>query len=181
MSERQWAGHVFIGMSVDGMIARKNDDLDWLIGGSDDANDPDQSGFNEFMGSVDHLVMGRSTYEIVLSMGEWFYGDTPVLVLSSTLQTEDPRVRVVRSLGEAVAALNDDGARNVYVDGGRTIRTFLAAGLIETLTLTRVPVLIGDGKPLFGELPADIRLRLDEVKALGDSVQTRYTLLPGER
>lgn len=179
MTQRQWSGHVFIGMSVDGMIARSDDSLDWLTGGAaGEADDPEASGFNEFMASVDHLVMGRSTYDIVQAMGEWFYGDTPVLVLSTTLQADDPRIRVVRSLDEAIAVLEDDGARNVYVDGGRTVRTFLAAGLIRTLTLTRVPVLIGEGKPLFGALPADVRLQLDDVKSFsGGAVQTRYTVL----
>lgn len=178
MTERQWSGHVFIGMSVDGMIARADDDLDWLMGAAGEAEDPEASGFIEFMASVDHLVMGRSTYDIVQAMGEWFYGDTPVYVLSTTLQTDDPRVRIARSLDEVMAMLDDDGARNVYVDGGRTVRTFLAAGLIKTLTLTRVPVLIGEGKPLFGALPSDVHLQLDDVKALkGGAVQTRYTVL----
>lgn len=179
MTQRQWSGHVFIGMSVDGMIARADDSLDWLTGGAaGEADDPGASGFTEFMASVDHLVMGRSTYDVVQAMGEWFYGETPVIVLSTTLQTDDPRVRIVRSLDEATELLDDDGARNVYVDGGRTVRTFLAAGLIKTLTLTRVPVLIGEGKPLFGTLPADVRLQLDEVKAFkGGAVQTRYTVL----
>ncbi|GAB3552425.1 dihydrofolate reductase family protein [Arthrobacter tumbae] len=180
MTQRQWSGHVFIGMSVDGMIARADDSLDWLTGdaASGEANDPDASGFTEFMASVDHLVMGRSTYEVVQGMGEWFYGDTPVIVLSTTLQTDDARIRIVRSLDEATELLDDDGARNVYVDGGRTVRTFLAAGLIRTITLTRVPVLIGEGKPLFGALPADVRLQLDDVRALtGGAVQTRYTVL----
>ena len=179
MTQRQWSGHVFIGMSVDGMIARADDSLDWLTGdAAGEAGDPGASGFNEFMASVDHLVMGRSTYNVVQAMGEWFYGDTPVLVLSTTLETDDPRIRVVRSLDEATAVLDDDGARNVYVDGGRTVRTFLAAGLIKTLTLTRVPVLIGEGKPLFGALPADVRLQRDEVKTFeGGAVQTRYTVL----
>lgn len=179
MAQRQWAGHVFIGMSVDGMIARADDNLDWLTGGAaGEADNPDESGFTAFMSSVDHMVMGRSTYEVVVSFDQWFYGDTPVLVLSTILQTDDPRVRVVRSLEDAVAVLDNDGARNVYVDGGRTVRTFLAAGLIRTLTLTRVPVLIGEGKPLFGALPRDVPLHLDEVKAFrGGAVQTRYTVL----
>jgi dihydrofolate reductase len=179
MTVRQWVGHVFIGMSVDGMIARADDSLDWLTGDAGgEADSPDTMGFTEFMASVDHLVMGRSTYDIVQAMGEWFYGDTPVFVLSTTLQTEDPRIRVARSFDEVTAMLDDDGARNVYVDGGRTVRTFLAAGLIRTLTLTRVPVLIGDGKPLFGGLPADVPLQLDDVKTFkGGAVQTRYTVL----
>lgn len=179
MAERQWSGHVFIGMSVDGMIARADDSLDWLTGdAAAGADPPADMGFDDFMASVDHLVMGRSTYEVVLAMGEWFYGDTPVFVLSSTLQTDDTRIQIVRSLDEATARLDDDGARNVYVDGGRTVRTFLAAGMIRTITLTRVPILIGEGKPLFGALPADIRLRLDDVKTFpGGAVQTRYTVL----
>ncbi|GAA1112204.1 dihydrofolate reductase family protein [Arthrobacter flavus] len=179
MRRGTWQGHVFIGMSVDGMIARADDDLDWLTGNADapadGASDPEEAGFTEFMRLVDHLVMGRSTYEIVESFGEWPYGDTPVLVLSTTLESDDPRITVVRSLDEALARLDDDGARHVYVDGGRTVRTFLVEGLIDTLTLTRVPVLIGDGKPLFGSVPADILLTHEETKVLsGGAVQSRY-------
>lgn len=161
------------------MIARANDDIDWLTGdAAGDAENPDESGFTEFMASVDHLVMGRSTYDIVRAMDEWFYGDTPVMVLSTTLQVDDARIRIIRSLDEAVSALDNDGARNVYVDGGRTVRTFLAAGMISTLTLTHLPILIGEGKPLFGALPGDVRLRLDGVKSLGGgAVQTRYSVL----
>lgn len=173
MAEKQWQGHVFIGMSVDGMIARADDDLDWLTGGSEET--PEDAGFSGFMALVDHMVMGRSTYDIVQSFGEWPYGDTKVFVLSTTLKTEDSRVEVVGSFEEAVARLDDDGARHVYVDGGRTVRTFLAAGFINTLTLTRVPVLIGEGKALFGAIPADIPLRHLETRTLnGGAVQTRY-------
>lgn len=184
MGNRAWQGHVFIGMSVDGMIAREDGDLQWLTGGADapadGANDPDAAGFTGFMQLVDHLVMGRITYEIVKSFGEWPYGDTRVLVLSSTLENTDPRITVVRSLDEALVRLDDDGARHVYVDGGRTVRTFLAEGLISTLTLTRVPVLIGDGKSLFGSLPADIPLIHEETKVLaGGAVQTRYRVKSG--
>lgn len=183
MHSGKWQGHVFIGMSVDGMIARTNDDLDWLTGSDPDAepdtgagaNDPEEAGFSDFMGLVDHMVMGRSTYDIVKSFNEWPYGDTKVLVLSTTLESTDPRVEVVRSLAEALTKLDDDGARHVYVDGGRTVRTFLAEGLISTLTLTRVPVLIGDGKPLFGSIPADIHLTHEETRVLtGGAVQSRY-------
>lgn len=179
MTQRQWSGHVFIGMSVDGMIARADDGLDWLTGDPAGGSDPPEDmGFDAFMASVDHLVMGRSTYDIVRAMGEWFYGATPVFVLSTTLQVDDPRIRIARSFDEVTAMLDDDGARSVYVDGGRTVRTFLAAGMIQTITLTRVPVLIGEGKPLFGALPADVHLQLDDVKTFrGGAVQTRYTVL----
>ena len=163
-----------MGMSVDGMIARADDDLGWLTG-SGDADDPEVAGFAAFMRLVDHLVMGRSTYQIVRAFDEWPYGATKVLVLSTALDTADPRVEVVRSFKEVLTRLDDDGARHVYVDGGRTVRTFLAEGLIDTLTLTRVPVLIGNGKPLFGSLPGDIQLTHEQTTVLGGgAVQTRY-------
>lgn len=176
MAEKTWEGHVFIGMSVDGMIARGNDDIDWLTRAGEDAGD---FGFTEFLARVDHLVMGRGTYNIVRSFSEWPYGTTKALVLSSSLETDDTRVEVLRSFGEVVARLNDDGARHVYVDGGLTIRTFLSAGLIDTLTLSRVPVLIGEGKPLFGALPGDIPLtHLGTEVFSGGLVQSRYRVGP---
>lgn len=178
MSEKTWQGHVFIGMSVDGMIARKNDDIEWLTGGGEAAGD---FGFTEFMARIDHLVMGRSTYNIVQSFGGWPYGATKVIVLSSSLETDDTRVEVLRSLEEVAARLNDDGARHVYVDGGLTIRTFLSAGLIDSLTLSRVPVLIGEGKPLFGAIPRDIPLTHLKTEVFsGGMVQSQYRVGPAE-
>ncbi len=149
---------VFVGTSVDGFIARPNGDLDWLpVGGGE------PHGYDEFIESVDTIVIGRKTFETVLTFGTWPYGDKRVVILSSRpLDLSVARGGVVEQMGgapaEIVARLAASGARHLYVDGGITIQGFLRAGLIQRLVITRVPVLIGDGIPLFGSLPRDIRL-----------------------
>jgi dihydrofolate reductase len=150
---------VFVGASVDGFIARPNDDLDFLPEGGGEPH-----GYNEFIASVDAIVIGRKTFEKVLTLGTWPYGDKRVVVLSSRPVDLSAAVGgVVEQMAgppaEIVSQLAASGAHNLYVDGGFTIQEFLRAGLIQRLIITRVPVLIGDGVPLFGTLPRDIRLR----------------------
>lgn len=176
-----FTGSVFLGMSVDGFIARLDHDLSWLTGGEDAGGPPDDGaggdfGFGEFVSSIDALVMGRSTYEVIAPMAEWPYQGRPVHVLSTTLEPgADDRITVHRSFDEAVQALTAAGYRRVYVDGGRTVHRFLAEGLIGDLTLSRVPVLIGTGHTPFGELPADIRLEHVRTRSFaGGMVQSTY-------
>ncbi|WP_242611370.1 dihydrofolate reductase family protein [Blastococcus saxobsidens] len=168
-------------MSVDGFIARLDGDLTWLTGGEDAGGAPDDGeggdfGFGEFVAGVDALVMGRSTYEFIAPFAEWPYLGRPVHVLSTTLTPgEDARITVHPSLDDVVAAIEGAGHRRVYVDGGRTVHAFLAAGLVDDLTLSRVPVLIGTGLTPFGELPADIRLEHERTRTFaGGMVQTTY-------
>ena len=149
---------VFVGTSVDGFIARPNDDLDFLPEGGGEPH-----GYNEFMASVDALVIGRKTFEKVLTFEAWPYGDKRVVVLSSRpLDLSAVVGGVVEQMAGTpagiVSQLAATGAHHLYVDGGITIQRFLRAGLIQRLIITRVPVLIGDGVPLFGSLPRDIRL-----------------------
>ncbi len=150
---------VFIGTSVDGFIARPNDDLDFLPEGGGEPH-----GYNEFIASVDAIVIGRKTFEKVLSFEAWPYGEKRVVVLSSRpVDLSAVRGGVVEQMagspGEIVSDLAARGVNNLYIDGGITIQRFLRAGAIQRLIITRVPVLIGDGVPLFGTLPHDIRLR----------------------
>ena len=150
---------VFIGTSVDGFIARPNDELDFLPEGGGEPH-----GYNEFIASVDAIVIGRKTFEKVLTFGAWPYGDKRVVVLSSRLLDLPKAIggvveQMAGSPAEIVSQLAANGARNLYIDGGITIQRFLRAGAIQRLIITRVPVLIGDGVPLFGTLPHDIRLR----------------------
>jgi len=150
---------VFIGTSVDGFIARPNDDLDFLPAGGGEPH-----GYNEFIASVDAIVIGRKTFEKVLTFGDWPYGNKRVVVLSSRpIDLSVVRGGVVEQMAgapaEIVAQLAARGVHNLYIDGGITIQRFLRAGAIQRLTITRVPVLIGEGVPLFGALPHDIRLR----------------------
>src|SRR5690242_8926941 len=150
---------VFVGISVDGFLARPDGDLDFLPEGGGEPH-----GYDEFMASVDALVIGRKTFETVLSFPNWPYRKKRVVVLSSRpLDFSHVRGGLVEQMAappaEIVSKLAASGVQHVYVDGGITIQRFLSAGLVQRLIITRVPVLIGDGIPLFGALPRDIRLR----------------------
>jgi dihydrofolate reductase len=149
---------VFVGTSVDGFIARKNDDLDFL------PENCEPHGYTEFIASVDAIVMGRKTFEKVLTFGSWPYGEKRVVVLSShAIDLSVVSGGVVEQMAgepaEIVAQLAARGIHNLYIDGGVTIQRFLRAGMIQRLVITRVPVLIGEGVPLFGSLAHDVRLR----------------------
>jgi len=148
----------FVGTSVDGFIARLNHDLDFLP-----PDGGEEHGYQEFMKTVDALIIGRNTYDKVLTLDPWPYGAKPVIVLSTRPIDPPPAPaaiveRLCGSPHEILARLTPRGWTHVYVDGGVTITRFLAAGLIQRLIITRVPVLIGAGIPLFGALPRDIHL-----------------------
>lgn len=150
---------VFVGISVDGFMARPNGDIDWLPAGGGEPH-----GYDEFMASVDAIVLGRKSFEKVLTLGPWVYGDKRVVVLSTRPVDLSAAIgAVVEQMSgppaEIVSRLAASGARHLYVDGGVTIQNFLREGLIQRLVITRVPVLIGQGIPLFGALSRDLRLR----------------------
>ena len=154
---------VFVGTSVDGFIARPNGAFDFLPA---DGGEP--HGYDEFIATVDVLVMGRHTFETVLDMDPWPYGKKPVVVLSTRPLTRVPGgVEIERMSGdpaEIVSQLAGRGVQHIYVDGGITIQRFLSAGLIQRLIITRVPVLIGTGIALFGLVPHDIALKHIETR-----------------
>lgn len=162
---RTWIGRVFIAASLDGYIARPDGDIAWL---TDPEPGPEHQSvdssrpaveWEQFFAQVDHLVMGRGTYEKVLTFDEWPFAGKQVLVLSTTLRTDDDRVTVCRELDQVTAIL-DASAGEVYVDGGAVIQSFLRRDLINEITLTWAPVLLGEGLPLFGVLDHDVRLTL---------------------
>jgi len=168
---------VFCGVSVDGFLARPDDGLDFL-----DAGGQEPHGYEEFIASVDVLVIGRRTFEVVRGFGGWPYGKKPVVVLSSrALDFSWIKGGVVEQMSgepaEIVKELEERGLQHAYIDGGVTIQRFLAAGLIDRLVVTRVPVLIGEGIPLFGPLPGDIVLRHVETRTYkGGLVQSEYEI-----
>ncbi|PID96182.1 MAG: deaminase [Actinomycetales bacterium] len=166
ITHRTWKGRVFIGVSLDGKIARLDGDIDWLTdqpvgrqhvrGHQGPAAPP---GYDDFMAATDHIVMGRATYEKVLTFGEWPYKGQQVVVLSTTLPDEEAdNVTVVRTLDEVCELLHSDGASGVYIDGGQVIQFSLREGLVDEITIGVAPVLIGAGIPLFGAIPEDILL-----------------------
>lgn len=169
---------VFIATSLDGFIAREDGGIDWLP--TPDLEDGEDYGYNAFIETVDAMVMGRNTYELVLTFDEWYYGDLPVFVLSSRGVDIPGRIsKTVSTMSaapeEIVRRLGEQGFRHLYVDGGKTIQGFLNAGLIDHLTITQIPVLIGSGIPLFGPLSNDIQLEHVETRTFTDGlVQNRY-------
>lgn len=151
--------HVFIATSLDGFIARPDGGIDWLempeLAGED-------HGYDAFVARMDGLIMGRATYETVLGFGDWPY-NKPIWVLSRNLRSLpaelEGRVRLLdASPREALAEAQAAGWARAYVDGGRLIQSFLAEGLISEMILSRLPVLLGAGRPLFGGLPCDVAL-----------------------
>jgi len=169
---------VFIGTSLDGFIARPDGAFDFLPA---DGGEP--HGYVEFMASVDTIVIGRNTFEVVLPMKPWPYKRKRVVVLSSRpldfSGVEGGKVQQMSgSPEEIVAKLEVTGARHLYVDGGITVQRFLRAGLIQRLIITRLPVLIGEGIPHFGAVPQDIKLRHNATKRYASGlVSSEYEIL----
>lgn len=149
---------VFVGTSLDGFMARVDGSLDFLPPGGGEPH-----GYDEFMATVDALVIGRKTYETVLAFDPWPYGEKRVFVLTTGTPAAAPYGAVVEFMSGApndiVSQLANRGIGHIYVDGGITIQRFLHAGLIDRLIVTRVPVLIGSGIPLFGVLQQDVHLK----------------------
>jgi len=149
---------VFVGASVDGFIARTDHGLDWLPEGGGEPH-----GYDEFIASVDAIVIGRNTFDKILTFDSWPYGEKRVVVLSSRpvdlpVALRNVVEQMAGSPAEIVAQLAATGAGHLYIDGGITVQRFLRAGMIQRLIITRVPVLIGEGIPLFGSLSSDIVL-----------------------
>jgi dihydrofolate reductase len=148
---------VYVATSLDGYIARPDGAIDWL-GTPEEGED---YGWAEFIATVDAIVMGRATFEQVLKFDVWPYEGVPLTVLSTSMEAVPERLKGrVEVSSEAPHALlqqlADRGCKRVYIDGGRTIQSFLWADLVDELVITTVPLLIGSGIPLFGTLEGDV-------------------------
>ena len=173
-------GHVYIAASLDGYIARPDGDLDWLMKHPTKGED---FGYDAFIDSVDGLVMGRRSYEKVLSFGGWAY-TKPVVVLSRTLSQADVPAHLENKVRisdltphEIMHTLFEEGWRNAYVDGGKLIQSFLRSGLIHDVMLTHVPILLGSGIPLFGMLEHDVDLNHIKTNSYPSGlVHSKYTV-----
>jgi len=162
---RRARARAFIAASADGFIAREDGALDWLERAHTGAPAGEDFGYADFVAGVDALVMGRRSFDTVRGFEPWPYAALPVIVLSRGGVDLPPVLQAsVTTSAESPAALlwrlGREGPRSVYVDGGMLLQSFLRDGLIDELTLTTIPVLLGRGRPLFGPLPADVRLEL---------------------
>lgn len=174
-------GHVFIASSLDGYIALEDGDISWLTPNGADSED---HGYNAFYATIDAIIMGRGTWEKVSTFGDWPF-DKPVIVMSKSLSQNDlpadqtGKVHIWNCTpSEALKRTADEGWSRVYIDGGQLIQSFMQEGLIADLILTRVPVLLGRGKPLFGALSANVPLKHIETRCFQSGmVQSRYEIV----
>ncbi len=173
---------VFIATSLDGYIARTDGAIDWLEHANKRVPAGEDCGYGAFISTVDVLVMGRNTFEQALGFKPWPYAGKRVVVLSrGAVRIPEALAGSVSATSEApavlVARLAREGAQHLYIDGGLTIQAFLAAGLLDEVTITTIPVLLGSGKPLFGPLAADVTLeRVDTRSWAFGFVQNRYRI-----
>lgn len=168
---------VFCGVSLDGFLARPDGRLDFLDSAG---HDPADTSFDEFLQTVDVLVMGRGTWDVFQGFGQWPYGDRRIVVLTHRPLALAPmfegKVETMQGTPKQVMdRLAARGLTRLYLDGGQVIQQFLRAGLVDRLVVTTVPVLIGQGLPLFGALDKDVRLKLVGVRAMSTGlVQSTY-------
>ena len=167
---------VFIAPSVDGYIAANDGTVQWLESAGTPLSEKDKesdlikqfnNAFSTFIQSVDCMIMGRKLMEVLSSFNltpeQWPYLDTKVIVLSNTLKEapENLKDKVEIYSGkilDLMTKLENEGYKHAYIDGGTTITTFLELELIDEITLTQAPVLLGSGVPLFGKLSKQIQL-----------------------
>ena len=178
---------VFIATSVDGFIARPDGSVDWLhSAGNQNVEMGDQidMGFNDFISSVDCMVMGRKCMEVISNMNltseQWPYGNIRIIVLSNTLKEVPSNMAnnvelYSGDLQVLMTQLESEGFKHSYIDGGTTIQGFLRLKLINEITITRAPLILGDGISLFGKTNKDIALSEAKATAYANGfVQVQY-------
>lgn len=173
---------VYIATTLDGFIARLDNQIDWL----DHDSGGEDYGWAQFRAGIDGLIIGRKTYQQVLGFGgEWPYSGLTTVVWSQTLESADipfelreQRVEVsCMSPQSILERLGEAGLKNIWIDGGMTLKAFVAAGLVDYLTITRIPILIGEGIPLFGPVLKDVHLSHLSTASFGSGVvQSSYAL-----
>ena len=171
---------VYIAASIDGFIAREDGDIEWLHNPEYSVSKMKGLSYDDFISSVDALVMGRNSFEKVLTFGDWPYNKTPVIVLTSRdLDVPNHLKGKVTVRGgspkELVADLGKEGKKHLYIDGGNTIQRFLKARVINEITITIIPILLGKGISLFGNTGIELPLKLiDSIGSDNGFVQVRY-------
>jgi dihydrofolate reductase len=168
---------VYIATSLDGYITDRNNNLDWLdIIPMESQNEDD---FNNFMESIDAIVMGKNTFEKVLSFDQWVY-KKKVFVLSNSLtlipKGYENKIEFIKGkASEIIKNLKAKGYKNLYIDGGKTIQSFLDENLIDEMTITTLPILLGGGIPLFKDTKNPIEFKLINTKIISDiALQSFY-------
>lgn len=180
---------VFIATSVDGFIAKNDHSIEWLHSAGNqnvDMSAHGDMGMSAYMSTVDCMIMGRKCMEVISSFNltpeQWPYGNIKIYALSNTIKEapENLKGKVEMYSGdliELISKLEESGYKHAYIDGGTTIQAFLNLKLINEMTITRAPVLLGEGIPLFGKTFSDIRLTQAKAVAYpNDFIQVKYVV-----
>lgn len=178
---------VFIATSVDGFIAKQDGSVDWLHSAGNqavDMGDHANMGMAEYLATIDCMIMGRKCMEVISSFNltpeQWPYGDIKIYALSNSLyeapdNLKDKVEMYSGNINDLIARLELDGFKHAYIDGGATIQAFLNLKLINEMTITRAPILLGEGIPLFGKTFKEINLTDAQAKAFpNDFIQVKY-------
>lgn len=167
------ANIVYIATSLDGYIARKDGSLDWLT----EIPNPEKSdyGFSAFIDRVDGILMGRITFETVVSFNQWPY-TKPVFVFSNGIKSlpegyQDKASIVSGNIHDILNSLRKRGIENLYIDGGKTVQSFFQLDLIDEMIITRIPIILGSGIPLFTEMDVELKFELVHSEILNDTLE----------
>lgn len=173
---------VFIAMTLDGYIARKDGSIDWLVNCTDKHNKNEDFGYNDFIDSVDVVVLGKKSFNSVLKFENWPYSNKKVFVMSrSNLIIPDTIKNNVfqfhSSAKDLVNRLHQLNIGRAYIDGGMIIQSFINECLIDDITVTIIPILIGEGRPLFGKIKRDINLDLINQHNYNGLLKLQYNII----
>jgi dihydrofolate reductase len=172
------ANIIYIACSIDGFIAKKDGNIDWLTNIPNENNS--DYGFGEFISKIDGIIMGRKTFEKILEMNleEWPY-NKPVFVLSSKLKKIPNKLNgkvetVNDNLENIVLKLKNNGINNIYIDGGKTIQSFLEKDLIDEMIISTISIILGEGIPLFGKVGREIKFILEKTEYINENIVMNY-------
>lgn len=177
----------FIGISLDGFIARSDGAIDWLTEGDTKVTPGEDFGFSSFLAGIDVIIMGKKTFEQVVKFDHWPYKDKKIIVLTSrqiniphnlshsvTISNESPNQLITRLSSQFVS--------HIYVDGGKVIQSFLSEGLVDEMNTTIVPILIGKGRSFSESIPRDILLHNSKITVYEfGAVQIKYTVIKTDK
>jgi dihydrofolate reductase len=168
----------YVAASIDGFIAKEDGDVSWL----DEFNiSPEETGYEEFYASVDALVMGRNTYEMIVSFGGWPYGDKPVWVCTSgeVVACEACNLQSKLASDELVKVAEEMGLKHLWLVGGGTLAaSFLEKSLLTNIIVTQIPTVLGGGIPLFASMGDSRLLSLESSTIVASQlVQNNYDVL----
>ena len=176
------ANYVYIAESLDGFIATTDGGIDWLMESpnadgewiDETTADGSDFGYADFTSGIDAIVMGRNSFDKVLTFDAWPY-ELPVFVLSNSLTSvpdiSGAEIEITNGeLKSVVSHLAERGYENLYIDGGRVIQSFLKEDLIDEMMITSIPILLGDGIPLFDKIGVVRKFRHVNTEVLGNSL-----------